>query len=326
MIKLYKFIFFLGVGLLSLGVLLWLFGPYEDAELRTEFDPIKLDVGVDAYFETSEVAFDDITPGVQKQVIWADAPETKTAWSVLYLHGFSATAQEIRPVPDQVADALGANLILTRLAGHGRSGDAMAQGSVAAWMRDVAEGLAVARKTGDRVLIISTSTGGTLAAAAALDDTLMQDVAGIVMISPNFGVNSPLAPLLTWPAARHWLPVLAGDRRSFEPLNADQATYWTTEYPSVAAMPMGALIKAVNALDLSEATVPALFWFSLEDKVVRPELTLEVAAAWGGPTRVVHPELGPDDDPYAHVIAGDILSPSQNAATVEGILDWIGDL
>lgn len=326
MIKIFKFVLSLGAILIFAGGLLWMIGPYENADLGAEFDPAKLDMGVDAYFAASEAVFSDITPGVRKQVIWADAPETKTEWSVLYLHGFSASAQEIRPVPDQVAAALGANLILTRLAGHGRSGDAMAEGSVGAWMHDVAEGVAIARQTGERVLIISTSTGGTLAAAAAMDDGLMQDVAGIVMISPNFGINNPLAPLLTWPAARHWLPVLAGDRRSFEPLNADQATYWTTEYPSVATMPMGALIKAVNALDLSEAKVPALFWFSLEDKVVRPDLTLDVAAAWGGSKRVVHPKLGPDDDPYAHVIAGDILSPSQNAATVRGILDWVGGL
>jgi alpha-beta hydrolase superfamily lysophospholipase len=304
------------------GVLAWLFGPYEDADLTAAFDASQLEGGIDAYLATQEAAFDDITEGVQKQVIWASDPSVKTPWSVLYVHGFSATAQEIRPVPDDVATALGANLIYTRLQGHGRSGDAMAEATVPGWMADMAEGLAIARATGDRVLIISTSTGGTLAAAAAVDDALMQDVAGIVMISPNFGVQNPAGPLLTWPAARHWLPLLAGREREFTPENDGHGRYWTTKYPSVAALPMGALIKAVDELDLAAAQTPALFIFSDEDRVVRPELTRAAAAEWGGPVRIITPVLGAEDDPFAHVIAGDILSPSQNAPTATAIAAW----
>ncbi len=305
---------------------LWVFGPYEPDDLSAEFEPRKFGEGVQVYFESVESAFDDITPGVEKQVIWAGQQETRTPWSILYVHGFSATAQEIRPVPDDVAKALGANLVFTRLTGHGRSGEAMAEGSVPAWMGDMAEGLAAARATGDRVLVISTSTGATLAAAAAVDTALMQDVGGIVMVSPNFGVQNPAGPLLAWPAARYWLPLLAGTTREFTPENAGHARFWTTKYPSVAALPMGVLIKAVDALDLSTTPVPALFIFSDDDKVVRPDLTRAAAKEWGGAVQIVNPTLGAKDDPFAHVIAGDILSPSQNAPTVAAILDWVEGL
>ena len=305
-----------------LGVLLWFVGPYEDATLETSFDDSVLEDGVGTYLLWQESKFDDIAEGVQKQVIWAAGPERKAPWAVLYIHGFSATAQEIRPVPDDVAAKLGANLIFTRLQGHGRSGDAMAEATVPGWMNDVAEGLAVARKIGDRVLVISTSTGGTLAAAAAVDEALMQDVAGIVMVSPNFGVNNPVASLLTWPAARYWLPLLAGTQRSFEAQNEAHGIYWTTSYPSVATLPMGALIKAVDGLDLGRAKVPALFIFADDDKVVRADLTRAVAAEWGGAVEILNPTLGPGDDSFAHVIAGDILSPNQTAPTVGAILGW----
>jgi len=268
-----KFIFraLLLVALLCVG--LWVLGPYEPSDLTADFDDSQLDGGVDAYFAAQEARFDDITPGVQKQVIWAANAEARTPWSILYIHGFSASAQEIRPVPDDVATALGANLVFTRLKGHGRSGDAMAEPTAQDWMRDVSEGLAAARKIGDRVLILATSTGGTLAAAAAVDDAMMRQVAGVVMISPNFGVQNPLGALLNWPAARYWLPPLAGETRSWEPRNADHGTYWSTTYPSVAALPMAALIKAVDALDLGQAKTPALFIFSDEDTVVQPALT-----------------------------------------------------
>ncbi|MEQ6247398.1 alpha/beta fold hydrolase [Sulfitobacter sp. HNIBRBA3233] len=305
---------------------LWAFGPYEPADLRTDFDDSVLDGGVSAYLSWREARVPDITPGVEKRVVWADGPETATEWAVVYLHGFSASSEEIRPVPDRVAEALGANLIYTRLRGHGRGGDAMAEGSVAAWMDDTAEALAIARHISNRTLVISTSTGGTLAAAAALDGALAEDVAGIVMVSPNFAINNPLAPLLTWPAARYWLPALAGDRRNFEPLNEAQAQYWTTEYPAAAVFPLAALVRAVRRLDLSRTDVPVLFVFSDADRVVDARATRAVMDDWGGAVARWTPQLTDADDPSRHVIAGNIVSPGQTAATVTRILDWAGGL
>lgn len=307
---------------LLLGLLVWMIGPYERVDLGARFSTAQFGGDLDAYFERAEARFDDITPGVQKRVIWAGAPGKETGWAVLYVHGFSATSEEIRPVPDKVAAALGANLIFTRLSGHGRPGDAMAEGSVGAWMEDVAEGLAAARFAGRRTLVVATSTGATLMAAAAHDRRLMTDVAGMVLISPNFGINNSLAPLLTWPGARFWLPPLAGARRSFEALNDAHARYWTTEYPSVAVMPMAALVHHVRGMDFGLVRVPALFMFSTDDQIVRPEVTQKIATAWGAPARVYHPRLGPGDDPTAHVIAGDILSPGQTDPAVAEILDW----
>lgn len=320
---------FLGRALFVLIVLIaavWVLGPYEPADLSARFDESQLDGGVDAYLAGREARFDDITEGVEKRVIWAGEAEAKTPLSILYVHGFSATSQEIRPVPDEVAKTLGANLIYTRLQGHGRPGAAMGEATVNGWMQDVAEGLAVARRAGERVVVISTSTGGTLMGAASVDDALMQDVAGIVFISPNFALNNPVGPLLTWPAARYWLPLLAGKDRNWEPRNADHGRYWSTSYPSVAVMPMGALIKAVDALDLSQVSVPALFIFSNDDQVVRPDVTSAVSEEWGGPVQVINPVMGEGDDPQSHVIAGDIMSPGQNTATIEAIISWAKEL
>lgn len=315
----------LGRVLLALGLGaagLWAFGPYEPAELTARFDPAAFDGDPEGWFAAREARFADLTPGVEKRVVRAGAAGEKTALSVVYLHGFSATSEEIRPVPDRVAAGLGANLVFTRLTGHGRPGAALAQATVADWMTDTAEALEAGRATGDRVLVITTSTGGTLAAAAAQDAGLLRDVVGIVFVSPNFGLNSPLAPLLTWPAARHWLPLIAGEVRAWEPLNDAQARYWTTEYPSVAVLPMAAMVRAVRRLDHGAARVPALFIFARDDRVVRADRTEAVAAAWGGPVTVLRVTPGPGDDPAAHVIAGDIVSPGLTDAVTAAITDW----
>ena len=319
-----KVVVAVGVVLLIAGCALWLFGPYEDATLTP--DQITVGPDLDGHFECVEAPFDDITEGVQKQVIWAGEQGVQTDWAILYVHGFSATSQEIRPVPDRLAEALGANLIFTRLAGHGRDGTALAPGSVQAWASDLDEGLQAARIAGRRVLVISTSTGGSLVAALAQDRAMMDAVAGLIFVSPNFGIANPIARLLSWPAARYWLPPLAGATRSFEPRNPEHATFWTTQYPSVAVLPMAALINEANAVDHADQTIPALFWFSNEDEVVRPDITARVAARWGANTVVVNPVMGPMDDPQSHVIAGDIMSPSQTDGAVTGMLDWVRTL
>ncbi len=312
------------LGLVLIVAALWLFGPYEDATLESA--GIRVTGDLDTYFMGVEAVFDDITPGVEKRVIWADSPGARTEWAILYVHGFSATSQEIRPVPDLLADALGANLIYTRLQGHGRSGDAMATGTVQGWVTDLDEGLQAARIAGRKVLVLSTSTGGTLVAALSQDKNMMRDVAGLIFVSPNFGLNNPVARLLSWPAARYWLPPLAGAQRSFEARNDDHAMYWSTSYPSVSVMPMAALIDAVNAQDHSGQTLPALFMFSADDQVVRPDITAQVAQAWGGPSTVINPVMGPGDDVQSHVIAGDILSPGQTQAAYQAMLDWVRGL
>ena len=58
----------------------------------------------------------------------------------------------------------------------------MAEGSAEAWMDDMAEALAVGRAVGDRVLLVGTSTGGTLA-ALAMHEPMAEGVAGVAMLS-----------------------------------------------------------------------------------------------------------------------------------------------
>ena len=320
-----KFLGRLLIVLFLLIVGLWAFGPYEPAPL-TPTNAGSVGSDLDAHFAQTEAGFGDITPGVEKRIIWAGAPGAQTEWSVVYVHGFSATSEEIRPVPDMVADALGANLIYTRLQGHGRGPDAMATGTVQGWVNDFAESMEAARIAGKRILVISTSTGGTLVSAMAQDTQVMEGAEGLIFVSPNYGLNNPMAKLLSWPAARYWLPPLAGARRSFEPQNEAHGTYWTTEYDSVAVMPMVALIDAVADMDHSAHTLPALFWFASDDQVVRPNITARVAGQWGAETTVVNPVMGPSDDPQSHVIAGDVISPGQTDAAAQGMIAWVQSL
>lgn len=310
------------IVLFGIGVLLL---PRERVDTDISFDPASIGDDLDAHLAALDAPFDDITPGVEKRIIWADAPGVPTEDVVVYIHGFSATSEEIRPVPDLVAAELGANLLFWRLAGHGRTGDAMAEPSAGDWIEDTAHALSVATRLGDSVTVLSTSTGGTLAAVAAIHPDLFGKFDRVIFVSPNFEIANPDARYLTWPGARHWIPVVAGTEREFEPITPDHGKYWTTRYPSVAVIPLGALVKFANAQDYSATRLPALFLFSDDDRVVSAKAARALAARWGGPATVAPQVIGDTDDPFDHVIAGDILSPGMTDSIAAQILDWIED-
>lgn len=308
----------------ALGAAVWFLGPLEPVARSGPAGPVD---DPTSYLESREAGFDDIVPGTEARIVWAGEAGARSDVVVLYLHGFSASSEEIRPVPDRVAEALGANLIFARLPGHGRDGPAMAEPQAGDWLDDTAQMLALARQIGDRVVVIGTSTGGTLAAWAATEPDMAENVAAMVFVSPNFAVMNPAGALLEWPLAQVWAPWIAGATRSFDPVNEGQATYWTTSYPTLATVRMGALLREMRARDVSGVTIPALFLFSDADQVVSAQATRDVAARWGGATTVA-PQALPEEgsDPFSHVIAGDILSPAMTEPVVETILDWLAEM
>jgi alpha-beta hydrolase superfamily lysophospholipase len=311
------------LGFALLAGLFWLL-PRETIEIPAT--PRQVDDPA-ARLAAREAAHDDIRPGAAARIRWAGAPGAPTGTVLLYLHGFSASAEEIRPVPDDVADALGANLVFARLAGHGRDGAAMAQPRAGDWIADTALFLAVARAVGDRVLVMGTSTGGTLAAWAMTEPDMAADVAGVILVSPNFALADPLGRLLEWPLARAWVPRVAGAERGFEPLNAGHAAHWTTAYPTVAAVSLGTLLREMRGRELGAARQPALVLFSDDDRVVSADATRAAAARWGGPVTLAPLSLPAEGaDPLHHVIAGDILSPAMTAPVTRIILDWVAEL
>ena len=280
----------------------------------------------DAYLEARENAFDDITDGAQKRIVWADGKGQETDLALIYIHGFSATSEEIRPVPDRLAKQLGANLYYTRLTGHGRPGVEMGKVRPEDWIKDLSESIAIAEKIGRRTVLVTTSTGGTIATVGHVYPELMKSVAGIVLVSPNYALQNKASVLGRLPFARHWARFVAGDTISWEPRNEEQAKFWTTSYPPSSIIPMMALVSAVERMDLGRVKTPALFYYSDQDKVVKASATEKVADNWGGPVRRVKVTIGPKGDSYAHVIAGDILSPEQTDGAVKAMFDWVSAL
>ena len=191
--------------------------------------------------------------------------------------------------------------------------------------RDTADAVAVGQRLGRRVVLVGTSTGATLAAEAARDPVLGPQIDAVVMLSANFRVRNRAAGLLRWPFARAWVPLVAGAERCFEPLNDAHAAGWTSCYPTVAALPMAALVARAAQGSYCAATQPLLVIRDPRDAVVDPEAADRALADWAGPVTVRDVTAGQGDDPSAHVIAGAALSPGMTETIAEMIADWVAE-
>ncbi|KPQ13307.1 MAG: Alpha/beta hydrolase family, partial [Rhodobacteraceae bacterium HLUCCO18] len=210
--------------------------------------------GLAAWLAARAAAVPGLRDGCAARILWAGAPGDRTPLSLVYVHGFSASGQELRPLPDLVADRLGANLFLARLTGHGQDGAALGRAVLADWQRDVAEALSIGAALGDRVIVMACSTGAPLVARALAEGAAAR---AVILVSPNWGLRNRLAQwLLDAPGARLWGRWIMGPERAFEVLNADHAAFWTTRYPSQAVHEMAAAVRA-GWTALPGATAPA---------------------------------------------------------------------
>ncbi len=307
------------VGVIGVAAL----GPrptFEDAWLEPT-----LGVDVDVWLEGREAGIPRIRAGERKAVVWADpASRGQTPLAVVYLHGFSADRHEIEPLVSDLARDLGANAYFARLSGHGQDGEAMGEAAVEDWLADVVEAVAIGEAIGERVVLVGTSTGGTLALWAAARPEAAGRIAGLVLVSPNLGVRDPAAGLLTWPWGGWAARLVLGPERCFEPENEAQALHWTVCYPTRALLPMAGLVAHVQSMDLSALRTPTLVIYSPLDRVVDAQQTERPLARLGGsgPEWLV---VEDDGDPAHHVVAGDIMSPATTDEVREGVLAFLAE-
>lgn len=280
---------------------------------------------LDSYLEASEARFSDILPDTEKTIIWAEpSKKHKTPISIIYLHGFSATRQETAPLCDMLAQKLGANLFYTRLTRHGRSGQAMAEATVNDWLNDAIEALEIGRRIGEKVLVVATSTGGTLATWLTAYER-SDDILACILISPNFMPAESGVKFLTWPWAKVIIPLIFGKTYTWKPENELHERYWMTSYPTTAALPLMGLVQLVRKTDLSKIWCPTLVFLSSKDQIVKPEETEKLYVRFGSSIKK-KVYIEDSQDPRHHVLAGDILSPNTTEDIARTIFDFVASL
>ncbi|MFZ9708594.1 MAG: alpha/beta hydrolase [Steroidobacteraceae bacterium] len=279
---------------------------------------------VDRWVADREAMFSDVVPGTEKTVIWAGERNRRTRYAIVYLHGYTATRQEVAPLCDLLAAELGANLFYTRLAGHGRHPAALGAVDGSEWLRDAEEALLIGRTLGERVIVVGTSTGGTLALWLAQQRDA-QAIAALLLISPNLGPRNRQGELLAGPWGETLLRLLVGDTYEWQPANAAQSRYWTWRYPSQALLPMMALVRLVRDSPLESIRIPTLVLYSRDDQVVHPE-QIELAYARLGASNKTLQQIDTPQDRSRHILAGDILAPRDTPRTLALMREFLARL
>ena len=146
---------------------------------------------LEAYVRTQEAAH-KLKPDNEARIVWADSSKRKTAYSVVYLHGFSASQEEGDPIHERFAKTFGCNLYLARMSDHGiDTTEQLLYFTPDRWWKSSKEALAIGKALGEKVILMSTSTGGTMALVLAAE--YPEDVFALINMSPNIAINDPAA-------------------------------------------------------------------------------------------------------------------------------------
>lgn len=276
---------------------------------------------LEEWVHRQEAKFTDIKPDNAKCIGWAHTRPERTPWVVVYLHGFSASRLETAPVSDEVARALGANVFHTRLTGHGRTTAALCAASVQDWMADTLEAVQIGEILGERILLISCSTGSTLATWLALSNK-GHKVAAHIFISPNFGLRDKRAELIYSLWSKPLALALRKQHVGWAPTYPEEANAWTTPYPMRALLPMMALLRLVRRSDLTQFKKPVLILLSEGDQTVDPQKTRRAFSQFASPEKSMK-TVSYSIAKGQHVLAGTIRDPHAVSPMVSTIVKWV---
>ncbi len=198
-----------------------------------DFDPAIAPIAMsledlDAFIAAKESEVANLKPNNQSRIIWADSIR-QTDFAVVYLHGFSASGMEGDPVHINFAKKFGWNLYIPRLAGHGiEDEDAFAGLTPQDLIDSAKEAIAIGQLLGKKVIVMSTSTGGTLSIYLAA--TNPEAIFAQILYSPNIDLYSQAADILTYPWGLHIGQMVEGERRYLHDVEGEARNYWTMTY------------------------------------------------------------------------------------------------
>jgi len=178
----------------------YLLGPKPDqVELSKDLPSISAGISnMESYVEKNDAGL-RIKPDNESRIIWAnDSVKTRTDYCLLYLHGFSASWYEGYPSNVEFAKHFGMNAYFPRLASHGIvTEDPLIDMTPDNLWNSAKDALMVAKGLGKKVIVMSTSTGGTLGLKLAAD--FPEYVDALILYSPNIRINNSAAFLLSKP-------------------------------------------------------------------------------------------------------------------------------
>jgi pimeloyl-ACP methyl ester carboxylesterase len=292
---------------------LYLLGPTPHRNVwSTELPQVPQEPAALEQYIAANEAQHKLKPDNEARIIWNDSTKKKTPYSIVYLHGFSASQEEGNPVHVDFAKKFGCNLYLARMADHGvDTTEQLMNFNGDRFYESAKEALMIGKAIGEKVIVMSTSTGGTVGLVMAAE--FPDDVHALVNMSPNIAINNGTI----WLANNHWglqiaRLVVGGDYQVITDFEESRLQYWNAKYRLEAVSALQEMIEdKMNKSTFEKVKCPSLtlYYYKNEqeqDPTVKVSAMLEMEEQLGTPADMKVATAIPNAG--AHVIGGRLAS------------------
>jgi esterase/lipase len=280
---------------------------YNNNLIQVPSDPAALE----AFIRSKEAAH-KVKPDNEARIVWAnDSTKAKTPYVIVYLHGFSASQEEGNPVHKNIAEQFGCNMYLARLSEHGIDTiDPLMNMTATSLWESAKEAYAIGKQLGDKVILMGTSTGGTVALELASN---FEDVSGLVLYSPNIAINNPSAFLSNNPWGLQIARMVIGGKENIIKNKPDNyKKYWNDHYRLEAVVELQELLETTmipSHFNKIKCPLLTLYYYKDEknqDPVVKVSAMKEMFDAVATPAKLKR--MVPIPEAGNHVLASPIQS------------------
>lgn len=261
-----KFLKWLGITLLVL-IAIYFAGPKPShPKLTKDLPAVPMEaVALEKYISDTEIKH-KVKPDNEARIMWLnDSLKQVTDYAVVYLHGFSASQEEGDPVHYDFAQKFGCNLFLSRLSDHGvDTTEPLLNFTADKLWNSAKQAYAITKQLGKKVIVMATSTGGTLALKLAAE---YPEIAGLILLSPNIAINDPNAWLLN----NHWglqiAKLVKGKYNTAKDTTALYAQYWNNKYRIEATVQLEELLETtMKESTFKKIKQPTLMLYYFKDE------------------------------------------------------------
>ena len=317
-----KFFRVVAVVFLLLGAV-YLVGPrVETPQFSEEIPYVPKDLdSLQNWIQSKEQAQGNIRFDNESKLYFNDSIPQKTEYSVLYLHGFTASGKEGDPVHKMIAQAFNANLYVPRLYGHGlEEEEPMLTFNNDDFWESGKEAVEIAKRLGEKVILLGTSHGGALSLSLADDSK----ICALGLFGPNIKVFDSKAKLLSKPWGLQIARLVKGGNYHYMVTNNEEKKkYWTTKARLEATVQMQKFLDIkMRKSTFKKVSVPIFMGYyfkndSLQDQVVSVPAMLKMFDQLGTPDSLKFKKAFPEIND--HVLTSSLSTANYDEVAKEAI-------
>jgi len=278
------------LGLIVLIMVIYLLGPKTPIP-HLDLNPISANpnlIELEKEINAEEKLHLNLRDDNEARIIWVnDTLKKKTPFSVVYLHGFSASQGEGAPMHKDFAKRYGCNLYLARLYGHGlNEEEAMLDWTPEKFIESAKRAIAIGEQLGEKVIVMGTSTGCTAALLLASENP---NIHSLINYSPNIDIANKDAWLLTQQWGLQLGRFVNGSNYNSWVPNEGTDNLVTHKYRLEAAIALKSLLDVgMTEENFNKVSQPLFmgYWYKdekIQDKVVSVNRMLEMYEQLGTP-------------------------------------------